>query len=123
MTSTGTTVPVVPGALIAIAALNVPALGSAAGFTVTWKELGTVPKAGLMVSQLAPLLVVPVAVKLLTLGLLLETETFCVVAIVLFGGNVKLNELGVELSGPAPVELAFRVTGMLREPAGELTSM
>jgi hypothetical protein len=116
-------VPVVPGALIATAALNVPGLPRSVGLTVTWKELGTDPETGLIVSQFAPLLVVPVAVNVVTLELLLDTETFCVAAMVLFGGNVKLNEFGSAVRGLVPPELAFRVTGMLSDPAGEVTFM
>jgi len=116
-------VPVVPGALIAIAALNVPALPSALGLTVTWNEPGREPNAGLMVSQFPPLLVVPVAVNVLRLELLLETETFWVAATVLFGGNMKLNEFGFAVSGLVPDELAFSVTGMLRDPAADVTFM
>jgi hypothetical protein len=114
---------VVPGALMATAALYVPALPSAMGLTVTWNEPGTDPKTGLTVSQFAPLLVVPVAVKVVMLELLLETEAFCVAARVLFGGNVKLNEFGLAVSGLVPPELAFRVTCMLRDPAEEVALM
>jgi hypothetical protein len=116
-------VPVVPGALMATAALNVPALPSAMGLTVTWNEPGTDPETGLTVSQFVPLLVVPVAVNVVMLELLLETETFCVAATVLFGGNVKLNEFGLAVRGLAPTELAFRVTGTLRAPAEEVALM
>ena len=112
--------PVVPGALMATAALNVPALPSAEGFTVTWNEPGTDPKTGLTVSQFPPLAVVPAAVNVATLELLLETPTPCVAATVLFGGNVKLNEFGVAVRGLVPPELAFKVTGMLRAPAEEV---
>jgi hypothetical protein len=76
-----------------------------------------------MVSQFAPLLVVPVAVNVVSLELPLETATFCVAAMVLFGGNVKLNEFGLAASGLVPPELAFSVTCMLREPAEEVALM
>jgi hypothetical protein len=67
--------PVVPGALIATAALNVPAPPNADGFTVTCRFPGRLPEAGFNVSQLAPLLVVPVAEKLVSRLLLLERLT------------------------------------------------
>jgi hypothetical protein len=76
-----------------------------------------------MVSQFPPLLVVPVAVNVVTLELPLETARLCVAATVLFGGNVKLNEFGLAVSGLVPLELAFKVTGMLAEPAEEVALM
>jgi hypothetical protein len=91
--------------------------------TVTWNEPGTDPKTGLTVSQFAPLLVVPVAVNVVRLELLLETETFWVAETVSLGGNVKLNAFGLPVRGLVPPELAFKVTGMLREPAEEPTLM
>ena len=62
VTSTGTLMPVVPGALIAICPLNCPEPDSADGFTVTWKEPGRFPEAGKTVSQFPPLLVIAAAV-------------------------------------------------------------
>ena len=72
---------------------------------------------------MAPLLVVPVAVNVVTLEPLLETAMLCVAATVLFGGNVKLNAFGLAVSGLVPLELAFNVTGTLRDPAGEVALM
>jgi len=56
-----------------------------------------------------------------TLGLLLVTETFWVAATVLLGPKLKLKEFGFATSGLVPVEPAFNVTGMLSEPAEDVT--
>lgn len=115
--------PVVPGALIATAALNVPAPPSAVGLTLTWNDPGTAPEVGFTVNQFALLLVLPVAVNAVMLGLLLETFTVWVSNTLLPGTNVKLTEFGLAESGLVPVELALRVTGMLRDPEEEMTLM
>lgn len=115
----GTTVPVVPGALMATAASNMPVPGSAVGFTVTWNDPGTEPESGFTVSQFPLLLVLPVAVKVVTLELLLETETVWLEATVLPAGNVKLKEFGFAVSEVVPVEFALNVTGIVREPADD----
>lgn len=115
--------PVVPGALIATAASNIPVPDNAVGLTVTWNEPGTEPDCGFTVSQFPLLLVLPVAVNVVTLELLLETETVWVEATVLLAGKVKLSELGLAVSEVVPVEFAFRVTGMVRGPAAEVMLM
>lgn len=76
VTSTGTLRPFDPGALIAMAALNVPPC-SVEGFTVTWSVLLTptvrLPVEGNTVSQVPPLLVTGVAVNEVTLELVVDT--------------------------------------------------
>jgi hypothetical protein len=64
-----------------------------------------------------------VAVKVVMLEVLLETETDCVVGAALFAGNVKLSELGMADKGLDPGEFALSVTGMIRDPAVEVTLM
>jgi hypothetical protein len=56
-----------------------------------------------------------VAVKFVMLELELDSETVCDVAVVLPEANTKLSEFGLAESGlGAPVEFAFKVTGMDR---------
>ena len=73
VTSTGTLRPFDPGALIAIAALNVPPPCRAPGLTVTCRVLGRLPDAGATVSQFPPLLVTGDAVNEVMVELLLDT--------------------------------------------------
>jgi hypothetical protein len=76
VTNTGKLMPFVPGALIAIAPLNGPGVdGSAVGFTVTSRPPERVPEGGFTVSQFPPSAVLAVAVKVVTLELLLESDT------------------------------------------------
>jgi hypothetical protein len=109
VTSTGTTIPVVPGGLIAIAALNVPA-PSAAGLAVTWNDPGTLPLVGKTVSQFPLLLVLGVAVKEVTLALLLATETVEDCGTALFAGKLKLSEFGEAVRGLAAFPLMVTCT-------------
>ena len=64
------------------------------GLTVTWMVSGRLPEVGFTVSQFPPSLVIAVAVKEVTLDLLLESVTGFVTGTVLFAGKVKLKELG-----------------------------
>lgn len=68
-------IPLVPGALIATAALKVPG-DRPTGFALTCKFVGKEPAVGLTLSHCVPLLVMGVAVKLVTLELELESTTF-----------------------------------------------
>jgi hypothetical protein len=116
VTRTGTLIPVVPGALIATAPLKMPAPPSAAGFTVTWNELGRPPEAGKTDSQFPPPFVIAVAVKAFTDTLLLDAVTVCDAGTVLFAAKLKLSELGLAVSGLlAPDEFTFSVTGTVTE--------
>jgi hypothetical protein len=125
VTRMGMLMPLVPGALIATDALNVPGLPpSAAGFTVTSRVVGKLPAVGLTLSQDVPVLVNGVAVKLVTLGLELERVTLWDVAAEVPDGKTKLSEFGfAEIGLDVPVEFAFNVTGMevVREPEVTLT--
>lgn len=110
----GILMPLVPGALIATAASNVPGLlPSVAGFTVTRRVAGKLPAVGLTLSQDDVLvLVVVVAVKLVTLGLELVRVTLWVAAAEVPAGKTKLSEFGfavIELDRPV---FAFKETGM-----------
>lgn len=62
VTRTGTLMPVVPGALMAMAPLKTPEPLSAPGFTVTWNEPGKVPETGNAESQLPPPFMIGVTV-------------------------------------------------------------
>jgi hypothetical protein len=96
VTKIGKLMPVVPGALIAMAPVKGPGVaGSAVGFTVTWRPPARVPDCGFTVSQPPPSLVRGVAVNVVTLELLLESVTDCVAGTVLFTENRKLSELGL----------------------------
>lgn len=121
----GMLMPLVPGALIATAALNVPGLlPSVAGFTVTSRVVGRLPAVGLTLSQDVPVLVVGVAVKLVTLGLELERVTLWDAAAEVPDGKTKLSEFGFAVIGlDGPVKFAFKVTGTERvvEPDVMLT--
>lgn len=76
VTKTGKLMPVVPGALIAIAPVNGPDVaGNAVGFTVTCSPPARLPDCGFTVSQPPPSLVRAVAVKVVTLELLLVSAT------------------------------------------------
>src|SRR5208282_2724211 len=101
--------PLVPGALMATAALKVPGVATRfTGFTVTCKLPGKLAAVGLTLSQGEPLLVIGVAVKLVTLELELDRETVCVLAAVLPLGKMKLSELGfAEIGLGPPVEFAL----------------
>ena len=105
--------PLVPGALIATAALKVPGLATnGTGFTVTNKSPGKLPAAVLTLSQDIPLLVIGVAVKLVTVELELDSETVCDVATVLPLAKTKLREFGpAEMGLGPPVEFVLSVTG------------
>ena len=105
--------PFVPGALMATAALKVPGVfNKSTGFTVTCRLPGRLPAVGLTLSQAAPLLVVGVAVKFVTLELELDRETLCDVAAVLPAAKTKLSEFGFDEIGlDTPPEFAFSVTG------------
>jgi len=118
----GILVPLVPGALIATAALNVPGLAvSGEGFTVTCRVLGKLPAVGLTLSQDPPLLVIGLAVKLVTLELELERDTLYDVGAKLPAGKTKLSEFGcAEMGLDAPLEFAFKVTGTEREAEVEV---
>ena len=106
--------PLVPGALMATAALNVPGLDTSdTGFTVTCKFPGRLPAGGVTLSQDPPLLVIAVALKFDTLEAELASATVCEAAAVAPGAKTKLSELGVaEIGLVTPFPLAFRVTGM-----------
>lgn len=106
-------IPFVPGALTATAALKVPGFRPT-GFTLTCRLPGKLPAMGLTLSQ-APLSVVGVAVKFVTLVLELDRETVCDVATVLPAAKTKLSEFGLDEIGlDTPPEFAFSVTGMDR---------
>ena len=66
------------------------------------------------------MLVTRVAVKLFTLALLLEIDTFCG-GTVLFAAILKLKDVGFADNGLAPPEgLALYITATLTNPEGEL---
>jgi hypothetical protein len=109
-------IPVVPGALIATAALKGPEPVRAAGFAVTCIEPGKLPALGVTVSQLPPLLVTALAVKELTLELLLESMTEFVCGTVLFAENVKLNEFGFADMELGPGEFTSSSTRTATKP-------
>lgn len=125
LTTTGTLMPVVPGGLIATAAENGPEPpGNAAGFTVTCNWLGKFPTCGVTVSQFPPLFTDVAAVKLETLGLVLEIDTFCETGTVLPAAIEKLSEVGFADNGlTPPCELGMRVTGIERNTPAPLTLM
>jgi hypothetical protein len=117
VTSTGTLIPVVPGALMAMAALKVPPPCSVAGFTVTCSVLGRPPEEGDTVSQFPPLLATGVAVNEVMLELVLASATFWVTDTVLFAAKLKLSEAGFVVIGlMPPAELALNCTGTVRNP-------
>jgi len=116
VTSTGMLIPVVPGALIAIAALNGPDPARAVGFAVTCIEPGKLPVVGVTVNQLPPLLVTALAVKEFTLPLLVESMTGVVCGTVLFAENVKLTEFGFADIELGPGEFTFSSTRTARKP-------
>lgn len=121
VTRTGTLIPVVPGALMAMAALKVPEPCSAPGLTVTWSVLGRLPDAGVTVSQFPPLLVTGVAVNEVALELLLETVRGCVAGTVLLAPKLKLSDVGLVNSGLGPPEGAgLNCTATDTNPAEEL---
>ena len=75
VTKIGKLMPVVPGALIAIAPVKGPGVaGRAVGFTVTCRPPARVPDCGFTVSHPPPSLVRGVAVNVVTLELLLASE-------------------------------------------------
>ncbi|MGB6943053.1 MAG: hypothetical protein WBE37_11700, partial [Bryobacteraceae bacterium] len=100
----------------ATAASKVPGLFiKDTGFTVTCRLPGKPPAAGFTLSHGVPVLVIAWAVKFVILELELESEIVCEVGVVLPGAKTKLSEFGLPESGlGAPVEFAFKVTGMGR---------
>ena len=115
VTRTGMLTPLVPGALMATAALKVPGVPRSTGFTVTCTLPGKLPAVGLTLNQAVPLFVIVVAAKFLTLELELDSETVWDMAAVLPDAKTKLSELGVaEIGLDPPVEFAFNVTGTAR---------
>jgi hypothetical protein len=127
VTSTGRLIPVVPGALMATTALNGPAPVSDPGLTVTcsWPESGEpvrFPDTGDTVSQFPPSLVIGVAVKLVTLELLLETVIVFEMGSVGLAGKPKLSDVGfADRTLDAPDEFALRMIGTARnDPADEM---
>lgn len=121
VTSTGRLMPFDPGALIATAALKVPAW-RLVGFTVTCRVAGRLlPEAGDTVSQFPLLLTTGVAVNEVMLELLLDTVTFCVTGTVLLAAKLKLSDEGVVESGLGPpTELALNTTATYRDDVLEL---
>src|ERR1700678_74820 len=115
--------PLVPGALTAMAASNVPGLLiKVTGLTFTWNVPGKLPAVGVTVSQVAPLLVIGVAVKLVKLEVELERDTVWDCDAVLPDGKTKLSELGLAETGlGTPFALALRVTGMDKVVAPDTT--
>ena len=115
--------PVVPGALIDIAPEKGPLpAGNEAGLTETCKVLGRFPEGGVTVSQFPVPLVNADAVNVVTLALLLVTETDCEAGSVLLAANAKLSEFGLTESGlTPPCEFAFSTTGMVTEAPGAVT--
>jgi hypothetical protein len=90
-------------------------LARSEAFTLTCRLLGKFPAVGLTLSHETLLLVNVLAVKLLTLELLLETATLWVCVSVVPAVNTKLSELGfAEIVLGDPVEFAFSVTGIER---------
>ena len=122
VTSTGRLMPFDPGALIAMAALNVPPPCRLAGFTVTCRVAGSVPEEGDTVSQFPLLLVTGVAVNELVEEPVVDIVTICVTGTVLLAAKLKLSDVGLADSGLGPpVELALNCTGTdWNDPAEEL---
>jgi hypothetical protein len=115
-------IPLVPGALMATAALKVPGVCKPTGFTITCRLPGKLPAVGLTLSQVAPLLVIGLAVKFVTPELELDRETVCDVDDVLPGAKTKLSEFGfAEIGLDPPVEFAFSVTGIDKVVVPEAT--
>src|ERR1700677_1457635 len=109
---TGMLMPLVPGALMATAALKVPGF-KPTGFTITCRLPGKLPAMGLTLSQALPVLsLTAAAVKFVTLEFELDRLMVCDVAAVLPDGTTKLNEFGfAEIGLDTPPEFAFSVTG------------
>ena len=101
--------PFVPGALIATAALNVPGLGKQRkpDLRSPANRQASPPPLGLTLSQVAPPLVMGLAVKFVMLELELDRETVCDAAAVLPGAKTKLSELGF-------AEIGLRPAGRIR---------
>ena len=114
VTSTGTLMPVVPGALMAMAPLNTPEPLIAAGLTVTWKDPGRLPDVGNTESHEPPPSMIGVAVNVVRLDVLLETVTAVDDGTVLPAAKLKLNEFGTADKLLGLDEFAFKVTGIVR---------
>jgi hypothetical protein len=96
-------------------------VASAAGLTVTCRVAGSDdPKLGATLSQLPLSLGCALAVKLITLGSLVEMFTVCVTGSVLPAWKLNVNPLGIAEKGELPVVPVFSVTNTLRgEPPEE----
>lgn len=119
-TVTGTTRPVVPGALMAMAPKKMP-VPRLEGFTLTLKNAGVAPELGFTESQEPLSLVEGVAVTAVVPPMVKNASNDCVCGTVLPEGNVKIRGFGVALNGDAPVLLTFTTTGTVTELLPDFT--
>lgn len=119
VTRIGKLMPFEPGALMATAALKVPAC-RLVGFTVTCRVAGREPEEGETVSQFPLLLTTGVAVNEVVPALL-DTVTFWVTGTVLLAEKLKLKEVGlVERGLGPPTALVLNWTGTETNDPAEL---